>query len=209
MHATSSLTVGLASTVYVLAWIPIAWGAGVLTPRQMLRKYPEHRQVIPLVVDSYVWADLFLLSPLLGFVAGTIEGKWSDQAWLFALVAGTAQALTFQFAIVAPGKYPSTLGGAGKSTVLGVLHIPYMAFALALIELFVFTSVSVADTAVVACGLMLLIPADILVPLHFFGKWSRCAWVPPVFEEERRLFWMIGGAWSTIVLAAALKALYV
>jgi hypothetical protein len=69
------LWVGAASALYVLSWIPIAWLDGTLTPGQMLKKYPEFDQVIPLMVDCYIVVDLCILSPLLGFIVQQVAER--------------------------------------------------------------------------------------------------------------------------------------
>jgi hypothetical protein len=90
--------------------------------------------------------------------------------------------------------------------MLGWFHIPYLAFAIIIISLFVFcTRASVADTIIVASAMAVFVPADILVPMHFLRKWFGLGWAPDVFNDEHRLYWMISGLWAFDALAAAAK----
>jgi hypothetical protein len=198
-------TVAGLCALYVLVWIPIAYLEGVLFPSQMLKRYRHFQQCIPLVADFYVWADLIILSPLIGFINSEIREQWRVQEMYYAFLIGSALALFFQMFVVVPGKYPSSLGGAGETTLVGVLHVPFMGLALGMIGLFAITPVSTATTIIVTVALAVLIPTVILVPLHFFRKWTGYAWVPDVFGEEPRLFWMIGLAWLALAIGAIFK----
>ena len=197
--------VWILSTICVLSWIPLAHQIQVLTPNQMLDKYPKFDQVIPLVVESYFWADLLILSPLLGYAVSTIAGKWSF--WPFALMSlvGLVAGVLFQKYVIVPGKYPSSLGGAGHTTKLGTLHIFYFGAAVALLLMFLFTKVSTTSVLIVWAGLALLGPADILVPTHFIKKIFGFPWIPDIFAEEKRLYYMITVVESGVAALAGLK----
>lgn len=197
--------VGGLSALYVLTWIPIAYLTGVLFPSQMLEKYPKFNQVIPLIVDGYVLADFLILAPLMGYCASVTNEKWErwEMAALFAL--GLVLGYLFQKHVIVPGKYPCTLGGAGETSLIGYLHIPFFGAAVAILLMFCFTSVGPLATLVVAAGLMLLIPADMLVPMHFIKQMSGLIWIPDVFKEEPRMYYMIGAAECGLAVLVSLK----
>lgn len=199
------IQVWLISTLYILCWVPIAYASGTLTARQMLVNNPTFNQVIPLVVDSYFWADLLILSPLLGYAASQINGKWHSWEVVAMVAVGIALGCLFQRYVIVPGKYPCSLGGAGETSILGVIHIPYFGIAVAILLLFLFTRVSTASVLMVASALFLLAPADILVPLHFIKKWGGYSWIPDVFGEEKRLYYMIVGTECAVAVLAGLK----
>lgn len=195
------------STIYILLWIPIAKVTGVLTPNQMLEKYPRFDHVIPMVVDSYVMADLLILSPTLGYVAQKVyeSGTWESWQFIAMFFIGMTLGYMFQRLVIVPGKYPCTLGGAGETSVLGWMHIPYFGFAVALMLMYLFTRVEITSVIVVWVALALLAPADILVPMHFIKKVFGFSWIPDVFAEEKRLYWMIGGVECGVAALAGLK----
>ncbi len=208
--------VGIYSALYVLMWIPVAWMTGVLFPGQMLKKYPEFDQVIPLVLDFYLWADLLLFPPLMGYIVSEAGERWTIRGIVFLFILGLVAAVLFQFFVIVPGKYPSTLGGgAGRivpfadamkyTTLVGYLHIPFFAVAFTAVMMFLFTVVPTSTVLIVAATFAVIIPINMLVPLHFIRKWLELGWAPNVFGEEPRLFWMIGGSWLGTIVLAGLK----
>jgi hypothetical protein len=204
---TIGLVVGALSALYVLTWIPIAYATGVLFPDQMLKKYPKPGQVIPLVLDFYLWTDLFLFPLLMARIVSEVGDQWPVIKVAALFILGLIAAVAFQFGIIEPGKYPCTLGGAKRTTLLGYLHIPFFATVFTVMMLFLFTTVSTSTVVFVTVMFMMIVPINMLVPLHFIRKWLKLTWAPDVFGEEPRLFWMIGGTWAGIIVLATLKLL--
>lgn len=201
------LLVGVISALYVLIWIAIAWATGVLFPGQMLKKYPQPGQVIPLVLDFYLWADLFVFPLLMARIVSDVGDQWTMGRVLALFSLGLIAAILFQFCVIVPGKYPSTLGGAGQTTLLGYLHIPFFAAVFTVMMMFLFTTVPTNTVFIVAAVFAMVIPINMLVPLHFIRQRLELVWAPNVFAEEPRLFWMIGSAWAGTAVLAALKLL--
>lgn len=199
------LLVSILSALYVAAWIPIAYATDVLFPQQMLRKYPDHRHVIPLIVDFYIWSDLLIFPPLFWYILTSVGSHWSGYWVMVVFVTGAHAAMAFQRWIIIPGKYPSTLGGAGKTTLLGWLHLPFFAVAWTILWMFVLTSVPTNVVFTVAAAFAVIVPTNILVPLHLCRKWFNLRWAPDVFGEEPRLFFMIGTAWVATLGIAITK----
>ncbi|MHB8660742.1 MAG: hypothetical protein ACYC75_02270 [Minisyncoccota bacterium] len=216
MGTTSGPAVGILSALYVLAWIPVAWMTGVLFPGQMLKKYPEPGKVIPLILDFYVWADLFIFPLLIARVVSEVGDRWAI-GWIgFLLVLGLATAVAFQYYVIVPGKYPSTLGGGAnglrswilfrqKTTLLGWLHMPFFALVFAVMMMFLFTALPTNTVLFVTAVFAVIIPITMLVPLHFVRKWLELEWAPNIFKEEPRMFLMIGISEFGTFLFAALK----
>ncbi len=214
---SSTAWIGALCALYVLSWIPIAWATGVLFPGQMLEKYPVPGRVIPLTLDFYLWADLFLLSPLVAFILSEVGNRWSAGGIAFLLIVGLIAAVLFQWFVIVPGRYPSTLGGGAEripvtfkefreyTTFIGWLHIPFFAVVFAVIMMFLFTNVSPRTVLIVGAVFALVVPINMLVPLHFIRKWFGLAWAPNVFAEETRLYWMIGGTLIGVAMLATLK----
>jgi hypothetical protein len=190
---------------YVIIWIPIALMTGVMFPTQMLQKYPEPGKVIPLVVDFYVWVDLFLFPRLITYILSVAGDRWTAKELAFLFFSGMIAAALFQLFVIVPGKYPSTLGGAGRTTVIGYLHMPFFALVWTVVWMFVLRTVPTNTVFIVAVAFALIIPVNMLVPLHFTRKWFQLAWAPDVFGQEPRLFWMIGGAWLGTIAVSAIK----
>lgn len=191
--------------IYLLLILLLGWATGVLMPMQMLRKYPRAYQVIPMVVDCYYLACLSIIAPLLAYIDPIIVGKWSPRAEFIALGLGLVGAILFLVFVVRPGKYHSSLGGNRTITPVGYAMLPFVMWMLAEIGLFIFTSATGMQIIVVAFALAVTAPMAMLVPMHFIKDWFLIGWIPNVFGEEPRLFWMIGGAESAVVVLAGAK----
>jgi hypothetical protein len=199
------LAVGVLFALYVASWIPVAYLTGVLFPGQMLKKYPEPGRVIPLVLDFYLWADLLFFPIIVTCIVSETSAQWGLREVFLLFLAGMVAAWLFQQYVIMTGKYPSTLGGIGRTTIIGYLHMPFFAAVFAVMMMFLFTTVSTGTVLFVTGMFMLIIPINMLVPLHFIRQWLGLTWAPDVFGEEPRLFWMIGGSWIGTMILAALK----
>jgi hypothetical protein len=196
------------SALYALSWIPIAYKLQVLFPSEMLRKFPQFDQAIPLVVDVYVIADILLFPPLMGFIASKVWGRWETWQVTILYVMGLMLAYAFQKYVVEPGKFPCSLGGAGETNLLGWVHMPYFAAAATFIMMFILTHVSIDTTLVVALAMAIIIPMDTLVPLPFIKYLTGHYWIPNVFEEEDKLYWLIGTSYGGLMVFTGLKLFF-
>jgi hypothetical protein len=129
----------------------------------------ETEKCLPFYAHGGMWADFFLMSPILGIIV-TYHQQWTTVQWIISLIIGFAVAIGMQMQYQ-KGEPCSTNYG-GKTIVGGWLHVVYFAAALAtLIQWFCHTTgVSHGHVIVVSAMLAVFFPLGMLQPSWYVHK---------------------------------------
>ena len=202
---TIGIAVWLAMSVWAAAWLPLAYREKVLFPQQMMERFGTAK-VIPAIADFFIWADIFWLPWILGYIVYKNGDQWNKgDVVVMGIVSFVLTYLFHRYAILT-GEYPATLGWKESHTLVGYLHIPYMTVVLTIIGLYFLRSTPDTWTAVVV-GLALLVQVglDLHLPMKFIQAKYQFAWYPNILTEDPKQVWMLAGGSTLVVLFTLLK----
>lgn len=197
------LTVALGSVFLVLVMVAFADAGDMLSPKQMVKRYPVG---FPLVANGTAWGELLVL-PWAIFIIGKYREQWDDVSLWIAGGLGLLVSIGMH-AAYRLGKYPDALAGGGRGiSSAGYVHAVYFAAMFALVFLFFcFTKMPLYgesgsdanwDTLAVSGLLFVHLVLAHHVPLNFLNKRYRFVWCPNIFTEESA---PLQRFWASIVL---------
>lgn len=116
----------------------LAWQDHILTLSQMRQAGIE--QGLPFVWHFAMWGDLLIVSGLASYIIGRYSFIWDIRKILFSFVLGFALATVLSWTYTFSGIYGAHVQNHSL-TIIGVIHLVYMAIALAVfIQFFFFTT---------------------------------------------------------------------
>ncbi len=196
----------LTMALWAALWLPAAYFIDqTLLPGQMMQRFGTGK-VIPAVADFFIWADIFWLPWILGYIVAKEGNQWSRWDVICMGLLGLVLTCLFQKFVVLTGEWPATLGWKGRTTFVGGLHIPYMSVALAILGLHFFRSSVEPQTAlVVGIALVVQIGLDLHLPVKFIQDHYQFVWYPNILGEDAKQLWMLAGGFSAVVAFSLLS----
>lgn len=116
----------------------------------------------PFIAHGGMWGDVFLLSPLLGYVVYTHGQEWSAAEIITCSLLGWLISIGMhRMYAQASDKVPNFLAHNQKLTPAGSIHMIYMAEILCLLLLFFFCSANLHKKEVVWISVILVIHTNL------------------------------------------------
>jgi hypothetical protein len=125
VNIVSGVAVVVAGFIWILVVGMFAYRDGMLTPHQMVLKHPSQPRGLPFIWHGGMWADMFILTPIIGFIVMKYGDSWSVGQW------GSMLALWLVFSIVMFWTYilnktPDCLAWSAGISIAGRLHFLYI-----------------------------------------------------------------------------------
>jgi hypothetical protein len=167
------------------------------------------KQGLPFLYHGGMWADVFLISPLLAYMVGRYGYTWNmaSVSWVFAF--GLVASVVMHLGVYLRLPHPEAHAYSGELTPAGWIHLPYMAACFTVIALFYLKTSGLTSREVwITTGLLIIhIIVGTHVPLKLWA-WNarlegyRADWYPvqPVIDLPTAM--TVGGVALLLVLAS-------
>lgn len=133
-----SLAVAL-SLFLIFLEILFTYREHTLTSQQLFKKYPTYHEGRPFLWHGGLWGDIFILTPLFGWILAMYASQWNILFGFFIFAIGfLLSALLHWMYISTP--FPDSLAWGGKLSIAGWLHLIYMSASFAILGLFYFAT---------------------------------------------------------------------
>lgn len=201
MYVSFSIPAAFVSVLWVCMEGYLAYRNGMLTPAQMLAKYPGRRG-LPFIAHGGMWGDIYIISPLIGFIVGTYGDSWTLAQIVTMLAIGMALSSAMHWTYVQT-PFPDSLAWKGEGiTAAGWLHVIYMGAVFAIIGLLYFCTPNPNSLLVLLTGLLLGIHVIIgtHVLLGVFNELAPMAWCPNLLVPPTG--YVVLGAWGVLIALA-------
>lgn len=188
----------LASTLWVFVEGFLAYRNGMLTPAQMLAKYPGRRG-LPFIAHGGMWGDIVIISPLAGIIVGTYSDNWTLVQIVTMLAIGMMLSCAMHWTYVQT-PFPDSLAWKGEGiTAAGWFHVFYMGAAFAIIGLLYFYTPSPDSPLVLLTGTLLSMHVVVgtHIPLGVFNELEPMAWCPDFLVPPTG--YVVLGAWGILI----------
>ncbi len=158
------------SLVWVLLEGFCAWRNGMLTAKQMARKYPKYPKGLPIVWHGGMWGDLFIISSIIGFAVAWYSAQWSGGQLAFMLIIGMAlSAVMHMIYIKTP--FPDSLAWREELSIAGYLHFLYMGIVFAILGLLFFYTTALSPTFLIIVSVLLAL--HVAIGNHLLLGWAN------------------------------------
>ena len=111
---------------------------------------------LPFAWHFGMWGDVFIVSPLAAYVVGRFTSTWRWRWILLSLTLGLAVAVAMSWSYILPDVQEAHVQSHGL-TPAGVVHLVYMAFAIAVLTQFLFFTENVPSRLLRAASGLLVI----------------------------------------------------
>jgi hypothetical protein len=136
-------------------------------------------QGLPFIWHFGMWGDFLIISPLAGYVIGRYSDRWTLGPILISLVIGLILALSFSW-LYTLSDVPEAHVQNHHLTSAGVVHLLYMAIALAVFTQFFFFTENISVRVLRAVSVLLFVHVffgthmalGILKVIYHFGWYS-------------------------------------
>lgn len=199
MDTNLGIAVVLIAELLVAAGAAAAYKDKFFFVRQMKERGFE--KGFPFVIHGAMWSDLFIISPLVGFLVAAYASQWSVESWVIAGVAGMLVSLALHFFVYLKGTLPGSHGYNGNLTTAGWIHVVYTALALQIIALFYFATTSIDHTHLLITSILLALH----LPTGLIGQLWANKRHPEWFPENPLKYY---GVWIFIAVMVALIGLW-
>lgn len=198
MYISFSIPAAFISVLWVLLEGVLAHLNGMLTPAQMSARYPGRRG-LPFIAHGGMWGDIFIISPLIGFIAGTYGSSWTPVQIVTMLAISMALSGAMHWTYIQT-PFPDSLAWKGEGiTAAGCLHVIYMGYAFCIIGLLYFCTPSPNPPMVLLTGLLLgihvIIGTHIL--LGILNEYEPMEWCPNLLAPPTG--YVVLGAWGVLI----------
>lgn len=126
----------------------------------------------PFLKHGGMWADFFLISPLVAYIVGHYRHDWTYKPVVIALVVGYAISSVMHVTYKRGGiRVPNWAAHGGELTMAGVMHAAYMGWVLAILLAFYFATpiVSARSAEIVTVALMVHLVLGVIQPAIVAG----------------------------------------
>jgi hypothetical protein len=196
----------LCFTVPVIAQAYEAWRDGFLTPSQM--QAAGVARGLPFVAHGAMWWDATFFAAIMATILTRYARGWRRWQWAAALVAGLAVSAAMHWAVYVKGPLPGLHAHDGSVTMAGMIHVFYMALAIAVLLLFYVGTERPNPTFVKWVSALLI--AHIIIGTHvllnIWTKFAHPSWYPEGPIVDLPGFWTIAGG-AMLVWAGSAWAL--
>lgn len=178
------LTVASISILWVLMEGLLAYADGMLTPSQMLARYPTHLQGLPFICHGGMWGDLLFITPIVGIIVALYGDQWSTTQMLVMLGIGMVLSGAIHSVYVMT-PFADSLAWKGGISAAGWVHVLYMGVALAIVGLLYFYTANVPPTYLVVVSVLLT--AHVAIGNHIVLGWlnelHHWSWCPDFIHK--------------------------
>lgn len=180
---------GILAFFVSMAWIfseaSFARRDRLLTLSQMKKKYPSYRTDLPFIWHFGMWSDLFLISPLIGFLIAYFSVQWSSSGIITLSFIALLLSGLFHF-IFAFSPFPDSLVWRQRISRAGWLHIIYTTAILTIIGLLFFSTEEVSFEVVAATAAIVALHTTLAskVFLGIINKYFlKYRWLPTLLKK--------------------------
>jgi hypothetical protein len=153
-----------------------AWQDEFLTPVQISAN--GIASGLPFIAHGGMWSDLTLFAGIMATIMTVYARQWTIGQWAAAVASGSVASAALHWGVYIHGPLPEAHVHDGVVTAAGWIHVLYMAFGLAVLMLFYFSSKKLSATFVTWISILLVVHTIIGVhlPLKIWAKIAAPSW---------------------------------